>query len=39
MFFCQIFLDHGITVSLRLEIGNNEAIKQAIAGGLGISVL
>jgi DNA-binding transcriptional LysR family regulator len=35
----QIFLDHGITVSLRLEIGNNEAIKQAIAGGLGISVL
>jgi DNA-binding transcriptional LysR family regulator len=35
----QLFLDHGITVSVRLEIGNNEAIKQAIAGGLGISVL
>ncbi len=35
----QIFLDHGITLSLRLEIGNNEAIKQAVAGGLGISVL
>jgi LysR family transcriptional regulator, low CO2-responsive transcriptional regulator len=35
----QLFLNHGITVSVRLEIGNNEAIKQAIAGGLGISVL
>jgi LysR family transcriptional regulator, low CO2-responsive transcriptional regulator len=35
----QLFLDNNITVSVRLEIGNNEAIKQAIAGGLGISVL
>jgi LysR family transcriptional regulator, low CO2-responsive transcriptional regulator len=35
----QFFLEHEITVPVRLEIGNNEAIKQAIAGGLGISVL
>ena len=36
----QALLDaHGVEVNVRLEIGNNEAIKQAIAGGLGISVL
>lgn len=35
----QFFRQHGITVPVRLEIGNNEAIKQAIAGGLGISIL
>ncbi|MEG3438114.1 LysR family transcriptional regulator [Pannus brasiliensis CCIBt3594] len=35
----QFFHQHGISVPVRLEIGNNEAIKQAIAGGLGISVL
>lgn len=28
-----------LTVKVRLELGSNEAIKQAIAGGLGISVL
>jgi DNA-binding transcriptional LysR family regulator len=35
----QLFHQHGVNVPVRLEIGNNEAIKQAIAGGLGISVL
>jgi DNA-binding transcriptional LysR family regulator len=28
-----------LTVKVRLELGSNEAIKQAVAGGLGISVL
>lgn len=31
--------EHGIAVKVRLDVGSNEAIKQAIAGGLGISVL
>jgi DNA-binding transcriptional LysR family regulator len=31
--------EHGIKVNVKLELGSNEAIKQAIAGGLGISVL
>lgn len=33
------FAQHGLTPRLRMELGSNEAIKQAIAGGLGISVL
>jgi DNA-binding transcriptional LysR family regulator len=28
-----------LVVKVRLELGSNEAIKQAIAGGLGLSVL
>lgn len=35
----QLFTECGIPVSVKLELGSNEAIKQAIAGGLGISVL
>ena len=36
----QNLLDvHDVSVKVRLELGSNEAIKQAIAGGLGISVL
>ncbi len=36
----QAFLGkHGVDVKVRLELGSNEAIKQAIAGGLGLSVL
>lgn len=36
----QHLLDtHGLSVRMRLELGSNEAIKQAIAGQLGISVL
>ncbi len=31
--------EQGIEVKVRLELGSNEAIKQAIAGGLGLSVL
>jgi LysR family transcriptional regulator, low CO2-responsive transcriptional regulator len=31
--------EQGISVKVKLELGSNEAIKQAIAGGLGISVL
>jgi DNA-binding transcriptional LysR family regulator len=33
------FKQHGFTPDLRLELGSNEAIKEAVAGGLGISVL
>lgn len=36
----QKMLDaHKLSVKVRLELGSNEAIKQAIAGGLGLSVL
>ncbi|MDX2212427.1 MAG: LysR substrate-binding domain-containing protein [Oculatellaceae cyanobacterium bins.114] len=36
----QKLLDsQGLSVKVRLELGSNEAIKQAIAGGLGIAVL
>jgi DNA-binding transcriptional LysR family regulator len=31
--------EQGLSVKVRLELGSNEAIKQAIAGGLGLSVL
>lgn len=35
----KLFAKHKISVKVKLELGSNEAIKQAIAGGLGISVL
>ncbi|NJM96665.1 MAG: LysR family transcriptional regulator [Phormidesmis sp. RL_2_1] len=35
----KLFEEKNINVKVRLELGSNEAIKQAIAGGLGISVL
>lgn len=35
----KLFGKHKISVKVKLELGSNEAIKQAIAGGLGISVL
>ncbi|HIK13336.1 MAG TPA: LysR family transcriptional regulator [Oscillatoriaceae cyanobacterium M33_DOE_052] len=35
----ELFDKHKIKVKVRLVLGNNEAIKQAIVGGLGISVL
>jgi len=35
----SLFEEHNIKVKVKLELGSNEAIKQAIAGGLGISVL
>ena len=34
-----LFAEHEVKVRVRLELGSNEAIKQAIAGGMGISVL
>ena len=35
----KLFDDYDISVKVKLELGSNEAIKQAIYGGLGISVL
>ena len=34
-----LFNENNVKVHVRLELGSNEAIKQAIAGGMGISVL
>ncbi len=31
--------EHGIKLKVRMELGSNEAIKQAVAGGLGLSLL
>lgn len=35
----DIFARHGVKLNIRMELGSNEAIKQAILGNLGISVL
>jgi LysR family transcriptional regulator, low CO2-responsive transcriptional regulator len=35
----KLLQEHDISIKVRLELGSNEAIKQAVAGGLGISVL
>ena len=35
----RVFQEHGLTLKPRFELGSNEAIKQAILGGLGISAL
>ncbi len=35
----QAFAAHGVKLNIRMELGSNEAIKQAILGKLGISVL
>jgi hypothetical protein len=35
----ELFNENNVKVHVRLELGSNEAIKQAIAGGMGISVL
>lgn len=35
----RLFDKHKITLKVRMEFGSNEAIKQGIAGGLGIAVL
>lgn len=35
----HLFAQHNVSTQVRLELGSNEAIKQAIAGGLGISIL
>jgi len=35
----NLLAEHNVHVHVRLELGSNEAIKQAISGGMGISVL
>ncbi|MGA7936459.1 MAG: LysR family transcriptional regulator [Kovacikia sp.] len=35
----KLFDEQGLELKVKLDLGSNEAIKQAIAGGLGISVL
>ncbi|HEU0187583.1 MAG TPA: LysR substrate-binding domain-containing protein [Gallionellaceae bacterium] len=35
----QFFEERGLKLKVRMELGSNEAIKQAVAGGLGIAVL
>ncbi|GAB4089762.1 LysR family transcriptional regulator [Hydrogenophaga soli] len=35
----RFFATHGVTLKNRLEVGSNEAIKQTVAGGLGLAVL
>jgi DNA-binding transcriptional LysR family regulator len=35
----KFFADQGIRLRNRLEVGSNEAIKQTVAGGLGLAVL
>ncbi len=37
--FQKLLDEHDLSVRVRLELGSNEAIKQAIAGGLGLAVL
>jgi DNA-binding transcriptional LysR family regulator len=35
----QLFARHKLKIKVRMELGSNEAIKQTVAGGLGVSVL
>lgn len=35
----RLFAEHRLKVNVRMVLGSNEAIKQAIVGGLGVSVL
>lgn len=35
----RYFAEHGFSLKVRMELGSTEAIRQVIAGGLGISVL
>ena len=35
----HFFAAHGLALRPRLELGSNEAVKQAVAGGLGLSLL
>jgi DNA-binding transcriptional LysR family regulator len=35
----SLFDEHKLSLKVQLDLGSNEAIKQAIAGGLGLSVL
>ena len=35
----NFFRERGLQINFKMELGSNEAIKQAVAGGLGVSVL
>lgn len=35
----QVFEDVGLTPNIRMELGNNESIKQGVSAGLGLAVL
>lgn len=35
----QLFAERNLTLNVKLDLGSNEAIKQAILGGLGLAVL
>ncbi|ANJ65990.1 LysR family transcriptional regulator [Halothiobacillus diazotrophicus] len=35
----RLFQEQGIPLKVRMELGSNEAIKQAVAGGLGLALL
>ncbi|MEO1767749.1 LysR family transcriptional regulator [Thiobacter aerophilum] len=35
----RVFQEHSVPLTIRMELGSNEAIKQAVAGGLGLAVL
>jgi len=35
----RLFEGHGVRPNIRMELGSNEAIKQAVAGGLGLAIL
>jgi LysR family transcriptional regulator, low CO2-responsive transcriptional regulator len=35
----RLFAEHNLKLNVRMELGSNEAIKQAIVGGLGVAVL
>jgi DNA-binding transcriptional LysR family regulator len=35
----RLFKERGVDINVKLDLGSNEAIKQAILGGLGLSVL
>jgi DNA-binding transcriptional LysR family regulator len=35
----RFFEQHGVRLTVRMTLGSNEAVKQAVAGGLGLAVL
>ena len=35
----KVFHDHELSLKIKMELGSNEAIKQAVAGGLGLALL
>lgn len=35
----RVFQEHNVPLKIRMELGSNEAIQQAVAGGLGLTIL